>query len=163
MNKASDIEDYFKRLPKQFQPSSGKKPAPRAFKEINLAEKTAGDKVSQKKSKSATKTSRAPRPRKSLAPKKHSFKVPESTKGQLLLREASLLDADKFKISAAFVLRAFVELAVNEYMETHKLPKREAMFFSDCLNIPDLPSPLREIDRADTREFRPVSKRSFAT
>jgi hypothetical protein len=125
MNKASDIEDYFKRLPKQFQPSSGKKPAPRAFKEINLAEKTAGDKVSQKKSKSATKTSRAPRPRKSLAPKKHSFKVPESTKGQLLLREASLLDADKFKISAAFVLRAFVELAVNEYMETHKLPKRE--------------------------------------
>jgi DNA adenine methylase len=49
------------------------------------------------------------------------------------------------------------------YSARNKVRGREAMFFSDCLNIPDLPSPLREIDRADTREFRPVSKRSFAT
>lgn len=41
------------------------------------------------------------------------------------MREAGGLDANKFTISAAFVLRSFVELAINDYMDAHKIPKME--------------------------------------
>ena len=35
------------------------------------------------------------------------------------------MDANKFTVSAAFVLRSFVELAINDYMDSNAIPKFE--------------------------------------
>ncbi len=40
----------------------------------------------------------------------------------MLLREAGALDVGKFPLSCAFVLRAVVELAVNDYLKDNTLP-----------------------------------------
>ena len=42
-----------------------------------------------------------------------------------MLREAASLDVHRLTISAAFVLRSFVELAFNDYMDANGLPKYE--------------------------------------
>jgi hypothetical protein len=67
----------------------------------------------------------SPKPRATLAPRRHPFNAPTSTKGENLLREAGSLDANKFTLSAAFVLRSFVELAINDYMDANNIPKSE--------------------------------------
>lgn len=124
LNKASDIAAYFKGLPKSLQPKAKTKGTLQAFKEINL--KAGGKKApAAPGKKTAKKTTGTPRARKTLAPKRHPFMPPSSSKGQQLLREAGLLDADKFKVSAAFVLRAFIELAINDYMASNGLAMRE--------------------------------------
>ena len=40
----------------------------------------------------------------------------------MLVREAGTLDVNKFPLSCAFVLRAVVELAVNDYLKGNSLP-----------------------------------------
>ena len=40
----------------------------------------------------------------------------------MLLKEAGTLDVGKFPLSCAFVLRAVVELAVNDYLRQNALP-----------------------------------------
>lgn len=119
LNRATDIEAYFEKLPADLQPPKKKLAKPQAFKDINLKLRPT---AAGPRSRTTPKTTGAPRPRKYLAPKRHQFKVPHSTKGEVLLREAGTLDADKFKLSAAFVLRGFVELAVNDYMAVNSLP-----------------------------------------
>ena len=42
-----------------------------------------------------------------------------------MLREAGGLDANRFTVSAAFVLSSFIALAINDYMEANKIPKSE--------------------------------------
>ncbi len=125
LNKASDIKKYFNNLPSVFQPKKGsKKYAPRAFKEINLKEN--GTEVTVPSAmKARDRKASSPRPRLSLSPKRHEFKPPTSTKGQRLLHEASSIDADRYTISSAFVLRAFIEAAIDEYMKKNKMPKVE--------------------------------------
>ena len=121
-NTASEIEGYFKSLPKKLQPK-GKKVAPKAFKDINI---NASPPSPKKSTKPQPTTKSAPRLRKTLAPKKNSFQAPSSEKGKRLFREATMINADKLTISAAFVLRAFVELAMSDYMAAKKLQtKRE--------------------------------------
>lgn len=122
LNKATDIEAYFKGLSKDLQPSKSKKRVPRAFKDIDLKPRRRKE---AKGVKTKTKTKKIPRPRTTLAPKRHPFNIPNSTKGQSLLREAGSLNADKFALSAAFLLRAFVELSISDYMVTNKIPKKE--------------------------------------
>jgi hypothetical protein len=124
LNKASDIENYFKNLPKGLQQKKGKKAVLRAFKEINI--KGGGTSASRNsRKKTSTKKSKVPRPRTTLASKRNPFNPPSSAKGEQLLREAGLLDADRFKVSAAFLLRAFIELAIDDYMDANGLPKDE--------------------------------------
>ena len=53
----------------------------------------------------------------------HPFDTTKSTKLSMLLREASTLDVGKFPLSCAFILRAVVELAVNDYMDTNSLSR----------------------------------------
>lgn len=108
-NTASEIEGYFKALPEELQPK-GKKVAQKAFRDINIKETQT---TTKKNPKPSPKTQSAPRLRKTLAPKKNSFQAPDSEKGKRLLREATTIDANKLTISAAFVLRAFVELALG--------------------------------------------------
>ena len=119
LNKTSDIVDYFKNLRKEFPPSD-KKTTPMEFKEINL--KTAKKPI-RKSSKAQPTTAKAPRLRKTLAPKNNPFNTPTSPKGQRLLVEATMINADNLTISAAAVLRAFLELALNEYIEKNSLLK----------------------------------------
>ena len=120
LNKASDIENYFRGLPKGLQPAKSRLRKARAFGEIDIRPRASNAQATQKRKvrKKAT-----PRPRKTLAPKRHTFNAPSSTKGQALLREAALLDADKFTLSSAFVLRGFVELAISDYMDANNISK----------------------------------------
>lgn len=119
LNKSSDIEGYFAGLPNDLQPTA-KKQTPKPFRDISLKQpaKPAANTTPRK-------TTKTPRPRKTLAPKTHPFEVPSSTKGERLRYEAQTLDADRFPLAASFILRSFVELAIHDYMETNNLPKTE--------------------------------------
>ena len=119
LNRASDIEKYFINLPPELQPGPNTAATtPTAFKDIRL---TQGQKRPQKRGL-AVKTRPAPRTRKMLAPKKHPFDTTGSTKLGMLLKEAGTLDVKKFPLSCAFVLRAVVELAVNDYLKANSMP-----------------------------------------
>ena len=121
LNTATDIEKYFANLPPELQPGRNTTVAqPRAFKDISLS----GNDAKSQKQKPPIKQRPAPRTRKTLAPKKHPFDAGKSTKLGMLLREASTLDTGKFPLSCAFVLRAIVELAVNDYLDANSLPRR---------------------------------------
>ena len=93
---------------------------PKAFKDISLL----GSR-SKPPRKPPLKTISVPRTRKTLAPKKHPFDTTKSTKLGMLLKEAGTLDVGKLPLSCAFVLRAVVELAVNDYMDANSLPRGE--------------------------------------
>ena len=123
LNKASDIEDYFQNLPKDLQPQKSKSGTPLSFKDIDIKKRPSA--ATAKKTATRQKTKSSPRPRTTLAPKRHPFNAPNSTKGETLLREAGNLDASRFTVSAAFVLRSFVELAINDYMDANRIPKLE--------------------------------------
>ena len=118
LNTTTEIEKYFASLPPELQPGPGTAaPTPRAFKNLSLPGGQA-----KPPQKPPVKTKPAPRTRRTLAPKRYPFETTESTKLGMLLREASTLDVGKFPLSCAFVLRAVVELAVNDYMVAHSLP-----------------------------------------
>ncbi len=119
LNRASDIEKYFADLPAELQPDPDSAGVPpKAFKDIGLhRSKSKSSKKPPPKSKSA------PRTRRTLAPKKHPFDTTESTRLGMLLKEAGTLDVNKYPLSCAFVLRAVIELAVNNYMVSNSLPR----------------------------------------
>jgi hypothetical protein len=119
-NTASEIQDYFNSLPKELQPPEGKKPAPKPFRDISL-KSTTFEGTSSPKPKPKTKA--APRTRTTLAPKKLTFQHPPSEKARQLLREATTIDPKKLPVSSAAVLRAFIELTVEEYLDKSGLPK----------------------------------------
>ncbi|WP_170563054.1 hypothetical protein [Ruegeria atlantica] len=120
-NTASEIEDYFKTLPKELQPPKGKRPAAKAFRDISV--KAPGPATSTTTTKAKPRTKGAPRTRATLAPKKLTFQHPPSEKGKQLLREATLIDPKKLPVSSAAVLRAFIEMAVEDYIAKVGLPK----------------------------------------
>ena len=118
LNTATDIEKYFANLPPELQrgPTTAVV-TPRAFRNISLSGSQA-----KPPQKPPPKTKAAPRTRRTLAPKKHPFDATKSTKLGMLVKEASTLDVNKFPLSSAFVLRAVVELAVNDYLKAKSLP-----------------------------------------
>ena len=119
LNLATDIEKYFDDLPLELQPGPDTAgTTPKAFREINL---TGSQPKAPRKPPSKTKS--APRTGKTLAPKPHRFDMNSSRKLRMLVEEASLLNTEKFPLSCAFVLRAVVELAVNDYMDDKSLPR----------------------------------------
>ena len=122
LNKSSDIENYFSTLPKEFQRPKGVDSTPKAFRDIDLKPQPSPQPNSTPPKK---KTKPTPKPRKSLAPKRHVFGEPNSTKGQTILREAATIDADKFTLSAAFLLRGFLELSIDDYMSSNRIDKSE--------------------------------------
>ena len=121
LNRASDIEKYFANLPPDLQPEIDTAVAtPKAFRDISLS----GSQVVPP-SKPPPKTKPPPRKRRALAPKRHPFDTTKSTKLGMLLNEAGSLDVSKFPLSCAFVLRAVVELGVNDYMKANSLPRKK--------------------------------------
>ena len=121
LNKASDIEDYFAELPKDLQPQKTTLSRLQSFKDIHIKERS----PSSSEPIDEPITTGVPPLRKTLAPKKHQFKPPESEKGRGLLREAGNLNVHKLTISATFVLRSFIEFAINDYMESNKISRTE--------------------------------------
>ncbi len=121
LNTATDIKKYFQNLPPELQPGPELVAvAPKAFRDISLS----GARATSPR-KQPPNTRPTPRTRKTLAPKRHPFDTTKSTKLEMLLKEAGTLDASKFPLSCAFVLRAVVELAVNDYMAANSIPRRK--------------------------------------
>ena len=121
LNTATDIKKYFANLPPELQPGTGTAVAtPKALRDISLAGSQA-----KPPQMPPIKTKPAPRTRKTLAPKSHPFETTKPQKLSMLLKEASTLDVGRFPLSCAFVLRAVVELAVNDYMAANSLPRGE--------------------------------------
>ena len=117
LNRATDIEKYFVALPQELQPGD-KSTVPNAklFRDISLT----GGRATPPKPPPKKKP--APKKRKTLAPKTHPFDSTGSTKLGMLVGEAGGLNIERLPLSAAFVLRAIVELAVNDYLKKHNLP-----------------------------------------
>ena len=122
MNTASEIQSYFDRLPTTLQPTSAKDVTPIALADVDMKAKKS---QAGGKGKAAKKKRRSRKPtgkRRTLAPKKHTFAEPPYEKGSLLLKEASGLQLKTYPVSAAFVLRAFLELSIRDYAKAHSIP-----------------------------------------
>ena len=155
LNTATDIEKYFANLPPELQPGPDTATAtPKAFRDISLSGNRA--KLPQKP---PAKTKPAPRTRKTLAPKKHPFDTSASTKLGMLVREAGALDTGRFPLACAFLLRAIVELAVNDYLKANALPSGPQVGeeFNLTKKASDVVADLRssgKVPSADLRAFR---------
>ena len=154
LNRATDIEKYFAALPQELQPGEGSVAKnPRAFREISLA----GSRATPPEKPPRRKP--APRKRKTLAPKTHPFDTTSSTKLAMLVNEAASLNIERLPLSAAFVLRAIVELTVNEYLNKHNLPLGQpgGQEFNLAKKANDVVSDLTSsavLGRTDLRAFR---------
>lgn len=123
LNKASDIEAYFASLPKDLQPDSATDRAAAPVSELTVK--------SAKKGESKGKAERAPRKqktreskgkRRTLAPRRIPFAEPALEKAAHVLEEATRVQLQNFEISAAFLLRAFLEMTLRAYAKQHKIP-----------------------------------------
>jgi len=130
-NKASEIEAYFDGLPAGLHPSGKPSKTPVAFRDAEV--KDGEDRPRQKKGAAASaaskaakgKTTKSKAPRSTLAPSRHNFVQPTTSKGQALVREASRLRLADTPLSAAFVLRAFLQHTLEKYMTDESMPMWE--------------------------------------
>ena len=155
LNRATDIEKYFAELPPELQQSEASRVAkPKAFRNISLT----GSRPAPRKPPAKKKP--PPRRRKTLAPKTHPFDTSTSTKLGMLVGEAGSLNVERLPLSAAFVLRAVVEMAVNEYMTANALPLgtpgegREFDLTRKAKDVVDDLTSKNKVTRTDMRAFR---------
>ena len=151
LNKASDIKKYFENLPPELQQESSDTAAdaPKAFRDIILP--GGRSKISRKRS---PKTKPAPRTRYTLAPKKHRFDAAKSRRLSSLVKEAEKLNVKSFPFSCAFVLRAIVELAVNDYIREHSLQAKRTLVSNANLVLEDIVKSERVESKKDLEPFR---------
>lgn len=154
-NRATEIEEYFASLPPELQrgPDTAAS-APKPFRDISLT----GSRPKPRK-KPAAKKKPVPRARKMLAPKKHPFDVSNSKKLRMLVREAGSLNTERFPLSCAFVLRAVVELAVNQYLKANGLPLgpkggREFALTKKATDVADDLRSSGKVSAGDLRAFK---------
>lgn len=117
MDKVQDREKYFNNLPAELRPTDQDAlSSPVAFRDVSHAQAT------------GRPTSKPPRTKASagrgtkLAPKEHRFDTTRSTKLAMLADEAAKLPVRSYRFASALVLRATVDLAVNDYMKASGLP-----------------------------------------
>jgi hypothetical protein len=123
LNKASDIEAYFAGLPKNLQPDAKTDKPAAVVSELTV--KPAKKSVAKKQDDATTrkrKTRQSKGKRPTLAPRRLAFAEPASEKAAHLLEEATRIQLAKFEHSAAFLLRAFLELTLRAYAKQHKIP-----------------------------------------
>ncbi|MGE4483211.1 hypothetical protein [Acidocella sp.] len=129
LNTEKDIEEYLNKLPKELQPSGQSKGFPLSFRKIDLRATGSADRQPSPTkpvtvgTQAPTKSKLLPKARSTLAPKKNPFKHPASEKARQLLKEAGNITIQNHRISAAFLLRAFVEFAIDQYLDDNKLFK----------------------------------------
>lgn len=126
LNTASNIENYFEDFPSELQPSASSITEPTELRKINLKDGQEGDEKGGKTKSTSKKprTRTAAGKRKTLAPRKHAFKSPTIERGAVLQKEATKLKLDEFALSSAFVLRAFIELAIIEYAKANGISRK---------------------------------------
>lgn len=130
-NKASEIESYFDALPSDLHPKNKSPKSPVAFRDAEVKDgavrprqkKGSGGPTTTKPAKGKTTKSKAPRS--TLAPSRHNFAQPNTSKGQALVREASRLRVGDTPLAAAFVLRAFLQHTLEQYMTDEGMPMWE--------------------------------------
>lgn len=123
-NKAWQIEEYFDDLPDDMHPESDKGGGkPQRFSTLNLPPKpgTSKPKPSQA-TPPPTTTSSTGRLRDTLCPKTVEFNQPTNAKGQQFMREATRTKLKEYPLSAAFLLRGFIQFVVDSYMNENGLP-----------------------------------------
>ncbi len=155
LNRATDIERYFAELPPELKPGDESGAAkPKAFRDTSLA----GSPPTSRRKPPGRK--KAPGKRKMLAPKTHPFDVSSSTKLGMLVGEAASLNIERLPLSAAFVLRAVVELAVNDYMKANNLPlgpqggEREFDLTRKATDVVEDLRSKKKVSAKDLRAFR---------
>lgn len=119
LNKSSDIESYTAGLRQKLGKAKRAAKATPVSELIPPAQKAA---TTSSKSSSANKGKRVRGPRSTLAASKHIFNAPKTEKGKQLLREASTTKLLTHPLCSAFVLRAFIQHAVDDYMTKNSLP-----------------------------------------
>jgi hypothetical protein len=121
LNSSSEIKDYLNALPIKLKPSDKTKGTLTEISSINLQP----SKPKTVLKPTIIKTTRSKQKRITLAPKKHEFNQPTSTKGQMLVREAETINVNKFPLASAYLLRALLELAIDQYMKDQSIPRSE--------------------------------------
>jgi hypothetical protein len=111
-NKASDIDRYFRDLPGDLNPERASSGSAKPFHDLKIAQPAA----TPTPAPTQPATSRPVRLRETLAPKQLSFKQPVNAKGQQLIREATRIKLASSPLSAAFLLRGFIQFVVDKYM-----------------------------------------------
>ena len=119
-NKASQIKEYFEELPSELQPASDKAAGdPRRFRDLDVSR---SDRSPPPPKEPPPPKSAPARLRTTLAPKQLEFKQPVNAKGRQFIREATRISLRDAPLSAAFLLRGFIQFVVDTYMHDHKLP-----------------------------------------
>jgi len=129
-NKASEIEAYFDGLPEELHPSAKPSKTPMEFRDAEIKDdqnrpRRKKGTASATAAKAKSKTTKTKAPRSTLAPSRHNFAQPTTSKGQALVREASRLRLADTPLSAAFVLRAFLQHTLEKYMTDENMPMWE--------------------------------------
>lgn len=122
-NKASDIREYFDDLPSELQPISTDAHEAKPFRNINLAQSSPSAQPPQPAPPPKTNPARL---RPTLAPKRLEFRQPVNAKGQQFVREAAKVRLKDAPLSAAFILRGFIQFVVDTYMNDNGIPFWEA-------------------------------------
>lgn len=123
LNKASDIEAYFASLPKDLQPDGRTDGAAKPVNALTV-ERSEGEGKSQAKDSAKSKrgkTRETSGKRRTLSPRRVPFAEPPTEKSRLVLAEATRVQLANFEISAAFLLRAFLEMTLRTYARKHKI------------------------------------------
>jgi hypothetical protein len=120
-NKSSQIQAYFDTLPSDLHREGAATVQAQRFHDLNIA--PPGPSTAQS---SASQTSQPqaspPKIRDTLAPKQLEFQPPINAKGAQFIREATRLKLKNSPLSCAFLLRGFIQFAVDTYMLDNSIP-----------------------------------------
>jgi len=120
-NKASEISEYFRNIPAG--KASTEPVEAKSFASAVIADSV--DRPRRVRSAIApikVKTSKPPAIRATLAPNKHPFAQPKDEKAIQLLREASITRLKETPLACSFILRAFLQQAIDWYMTENNIP-----------------------------------------
>lgn len=120
-NTADDIDRYFRELPTGLAPDADQGGAVKLFRDGARSKGSETSGASGAETKAAG--TRAKKVRNALAPRKHEFQQPDTTKGQRLVAEASKLKVSEHPLAGAYLLRATLEHAIDSYMGRHNISR----------------------------------------
>ncbi|MFN3817129.1 hypothetical protein [Brevundimonas sp.] len=151
-NKASEIDEYFTSLPKDFEVGKQVETAAQAFATTNVKDGAKRPRLAAKVTPSkAVKTKKVTPPRATLAPSRHQFAEPTNEKGKQLLREASKLKLRDTPLGCAFLFRAWLEFSIETEMRKSGLSDKDSAgealdlkgrFSTVCLHLTTTPGRL---------------------
>lgn len=122
-NKADELQSYFDKLsPDELKPANARtNSVPRSFHDLNLKPQPGAQAKATKPKPATTPPAKI---RDTLAPTRLPFRQPGSEKGKQFIREATKTKLSE-PLSAAFLLRGFIQHVVDLYMRSNSLPFKE--------------------------------------